>query len=124
MILAICGTVVVGGNVAPTEEVLVISLAAKPVDILLMALVSLLLTIVIVYFSDFKGSARTITGNLVYYITFDACVSYLLALGTSASILWFFGRFEDVSFWVAFSQCIVLGVIGTLGASAGRLLIK
>ncbi|MBF9254443.1 TIGR02587 family membrane protein [Pontibacter sp. 172403-2] len=123
-VLAICGAVVVGGNVAPTEEILVISLEAKPIHVLMMAVVSLLLSIVIVYFSDFRGATEKFPKDVLYHITFDTCVCYLMALGTSAFILWFFGRFEDVSFWVAFAQCIVLGVIATLGASAGRLLIK
>ncbi len=123
-VLAVCGAVVVGGNVAPTDEILVISLSAKPTEVLLMALVSLLLSVVIVYFSDFKGSSNKFPKGMLYHVSFDTCVSYLLALCTSAFILWFFGRFENVSFWVAFSQCIVLGIIATLGASAGRLLIK
>lgn len=123
-VLAICGSVVVGGNVAPTQEILVIGIEAKPVHVLLMALASLLLSILIVYFSDFKGASEKFPKDVLYHITFDTCVCYLLALGTSAFILWFFGRFENVNFEVAFAQCIVLGVISTLGASAGRLLIK
>ena len=123
-VLAICGSVVVGGNVAPTEEILVISVEAKPIHILMMAIVSLLLSIVIVYFSDFKGAIGKKPKDVLYHITFDTCVCYLLALGTSAFILWFFGRFDNVSFWIALAQSVVLGVISTLGASAGRLLIK
>ena len=124
VVLALCGAILVGGNVAPTEEILMIALEVTPLHILVMVIVSLLLSVVVVYFSNFKGSAREAPKHMAYSVTFDACLSYLVALASSAFILWFFGRLGNVSFEVAFAQCVVLGVIATLGASAGRLLIK
>jgi putative integral membrane protein (TIGR02587 family) len=124
VVLALCGSVIVGGNVAPTEEVVLLAVGAKPLHILLMALLSLAMSVVVVYFSDFKGTGHHRQGNLAFAITLDTCLSYLTALAASAFLLWFFGRFEGVSFEVAFAQCIVLGVLASLGASAGRLLIK
>ena len=124
VVLAFCGALLIGGNVAPTEEVVMIAVEATPVQILLMALVSLLLSVVVVYFSDFKGTASKASEDLLFWLTFDTCLSYLVALLASAMVLWFFGRYENVSFWTGFSQTIVLGVLSSLGASAGRLLIK
>ena len=124
VVLAVCGAILIGGNVAPTEEVIMLAVEATPLHILMMALVSLVLSIVVVYFSDFKGTAAPKNGSFLFWLIFDTCVSYLVALAVSALALWFFGRFEGESFWVAFSQCIVLGVLSSLGASAGRLLIK
>ncbi len=124
VVLALCGSVIVGGNVAPTEEVIVLAVGADDYHILLMALLSLALSVVVVYFSDFHGTGGHGNGNLLFAITLDTCLSYLTALTASAFLLWFFGRFEGVSFEVAFAQCIVLGVLASLGASAGRLLIK
>ncbi|GAB3539981.1 TIGR02587 family membrane protein [Pontibacter brevis] len=124
VVLSICGAILVGGNVAPTEEILMIAVEAEPVHILFMAIVSLLLSLVVVYFSDFRGTAMSLSGKMLYDVTFDTCTSYLLALAASAFALWFFGRFENMSFWNAVAQCVTLGVIATLGASAGRLLIK
>lgn len=123
-VLALCGSIVVGGNVAPTEEVLMIAIEAEPVHILMMAVVSLLLSTIVTYFSDFKGTSREKPDNLAYHLILDTCMCYTIALGASAFVLWFFGRFENISFWNVFSQCIVLGVLSSLGASAGRLLIK
>ena len=123
-VLALCGAILVGGNVAPTEEILMIAVEAKPVHVLLMALVSLLLGTVVVYFSDFRGTSPKMSGHLAYTILYDTCISYLIALGASAFVLWFFGRFDNMGFWNAFAQCITLGVIASLGSSAGRLLIK
>ncbi|PVY39431.1 TIGR02587 family membrane protein [Pontibacter virosus] len=124
VVLALCGSIIVGGNVAPTEEVVVLAVGAKPFHILLMAVLSLAMSMIVVYFSDFKGTGHLKQQNLVFAITLDTCLSYLTALMASAFLLWFFGRFEGVNFEVAFAQCIVLGVLASLGASAGRLLIK
>lgn len=123
-ILALCGSIVVGGNVAPTEEVLMIAIEADPLHILTMALLSLLLSMVITTFIDFKGSFRKKPDNFVYHLIFDTNLCYVIALLASAFVLWFFGRFENMSFWNILSQTIVLGVLSSLGASAGRLLIK
>jgi putative integral membrane protein (TIGR02587 family) len=124
VVLALCGSVIVGGNVAPTEEVVLLAVEAAPYHILLMAVLSLAMSVVVVYFSDFRGTGHHGTGNVAFAITIDTCLSYLTALAASAFLLWFFGRFEGVSFEIAFAQCIVLGVLASMGASAGRLLIK
>src|SRR5690606_23481428 len=108
VVLALCGSIIVGGNVAPTEEVVVLAVGASPVHILLMAVLSLAMSMVVVYFSDFKGTGHNKQGNLAFAITLDTCLSYITALAASAFLLWFFGRFEGVSFEMAFAQCIVL----------------
>ncbi len=124
VVLALCGAILIGSNVAPTEEVVMIAVEATPVHILIMALASLLLSIIVVYFSDFKGTGKGRKGSFWFWLVLDTSVSYLVALAASGFILWFFGRFDNASFWVSFSQVIVLGVLASLGASAGRLLIK
>jgi len=124
VVLAMCGSIIIGSNVAPTEEVLLIAVEAQPLHIFIMSLVSILISIVVVFFSDFKGSYKKKPDSFIYQLTFDTCICYVVALGTSAFVLWFFDRFENMSFWVAFSQVIVLGVLSSLGASAGRFLIR
>lgn len=123
-VLAVCGALVVGANVAPTEEIVMIALEAEPHHILFMAILSLLMSVVILYFSNFRGSVSGMTDDILYEFTFDIALSYVLALGTAAFLLWFFGRFANMSFWFVVAQCVVLGVMTTLGASAGRLLIR
>lgn len=122
--LAMCGGILVGGNVAPTQEVVVIAIESKPFNLLIMCLLSLVLSAIIVFFSDFKGSANINPENLTYHLLFDTCLCYITALGVSAFVLWFFGRFENTGFNTCFAEVIVLGVLSSLGASAGRLLIK
>ena len=123
--LAVCGSIVVGSNVAPTQEILLLGVESEPIHILSMAILSVLLSVVIVYFSDFKGTAKNRgKGTAAYDMLFGSSVCYLVALFVSAFLLWFFGRFEGMSLWVCVAQVIVLGVPASLGASAGRLLIK
>ncbi|MFD2247343.1 TIGR02587 family membrane protein [Pontibacter ruber] len=124
VVLAFCGAIIVGGNVAPTEEVVMLAVEAEAIHLLVMALASLFISVVVVFFSDFKGSVEKAPDNLVYGLIVDTCVSYVVALAASAFSLWFFGRFDGVSFDVAVAECIVLGVLASLGASAGRLLIR
>ncbi len=125
LVLALCGSILVGGNVAPTDEVMMLAVEATPLHILMMALFSLVMGSMVVFFSDFKGTSKEVgTNNIVIDLLSDACITYLVALAASAVCLWFFGRFEGITFQGAFSQCIVLSVLSSLGASAGRLLIK
>lgn len=124
VVLAFCGALLIGGNVAPTEEVIMLAVEASPVHILMMALASIGLSVIVVYFSDFKGTATQHGKDFLFWLILDTCVSYLVALVVSALILWFFGRLSGVSFWTGFSEVIVLGVLSSLGASAGRLLIR
>ena len=122
--MALCGSVLVAGSVAPTEEVLLIAQQSTPLHIFMMAIASLLLCTVVCYFSDFKGTTKSEKPPAAYDIIFDTCLSYCIALIAAAFVIWFFWDIENAGFSLFVSQCIVLGVIASLGASAGRLLIK
>jgi putative integral membrane protein (TIGR02587 family) len=123
-VLALCGSLIVGGNVAPTEEVTMIAVEADPQHILIMTLASLFISAIVVLFSRKQENNKEERSGFTYQLVFDTCLSYVVALAVSAFVLWFFDRFENISFWLAFSKVIVLGVLSSLGASAGRLLIK
>lgn len=122
--LALCGSVVIAGNVAPTDEVEVIALAAKPYQLLIMVILSLLFSVLVTYFSEFKGDGARKRQDWVYHMIYDTCLCYLVGLAASAFMLWFFGRFDNITFLNIVAECIVLGIVASLGASAGRLLIK
>ena len=124
VVLALCGSIIVGGSVAPTEEVLLIAVEAKPYHILVIAIASILLSLVVCYFSDFKGVDRLDDQPTLYEIVFETCLTYCTALIASAFVIWYFFGFSDTGLWNILAQCIVLGLIASLGASAGRLLIK
>ena len=124
-VLALCGSLIVGGNVAPTEEVTTIAVEAGPADVLIIALVSVFISAMVVYFINSEHDDRNGSfADFIFHLVFDTCMSYVIALLASAFVLWFFGQLEGISFWLAFAKCITLGLLSSLGASAGRLLIK
>lgn len=123
-LLSVCGCIIVAGNVAPTEEIILIAFEAKPSHILFLVLLSVLIGSVILFFSDFRKSKKIKEDNIMFTITFDTTLAYLISLATSAFILWFFGRFEGNEWQINLFQVIVLGLPAMIGASAGRLLVK
>jgi putative integral membrane protein (TIGR02587 family) len=126
LVLATCGAILFSSNVAPTEEILMIAVETSPWKILGLALLSLLLGGVILFQSDFRGSRRQVPDDTrgPFTIASRITATYAVALVTSAFILWFFGRFEGMSPGTCVAQTVVLGVAGSIGASAGRLLLQ
>jgi uncharacterized membrane protein len=51
-------------------------------------------------------------------------ITYAVGLVMSAVMLWLFGRFDGVGAAAIVGQSVALGVAGTIGASAGRLLLQ
>lgn len=124
LILALCGAVLFASNVAPTEEVIMIAIETTPGRLLGLALLSILLATLILFYSDFTGSRRFSEARGIKTVVFGAIVTYAIALVASAAILWFFGRFDGTAPIICLAQTVVLGVAATLGASAGRLLLQ
>jgi putative integral membrane protein (TIGR02587 family) len=123
-VVAGCGAVLLAANVAPTDEILIIAAEADAARLIGLALVSLLLGGGILFYSDFRGAQPRDEIRSVYGVLFGVVITYVIALVTSAFILWFFGRFDNEGAPVILGQIIVLGVVATLGASAGRLLLQ
>lgn len=123
IVIAFCGAVLFAANVAPTEEIVVIAIETPPLRLAALALLSLATGSVILYFANFKRSDALLHRGSRSGIVIGSAVTYAVALTASAIILWFFGRFDGASLDVAIRQIVVLGFPGTLGASAGRLLL-
>jgi len=121
--IASCGAVLFAANVAPTEEILLIATESHLLKLVGIALLSLALTALILYYIEFTGSRRLVRAGSVVVVIVGTAISYAIALTVSAGILWFFGRF-DVALLTCVSQTVVLGLAATLGASAGRLLLQ
>jgi putative integral membrane protein (TIGR02587 family) len=127
VVLGLCGAVLFASNVAPTEEILQIAVESTSWRLLGLALLSLALGGIILFYSDFTGSRPLRPGiglkaglGMVLSLSF---INYAVALAASAFILWFFGRFDGVSLATGIAQTVTLGVASSLGASAGRLLL-
>jgi len=123
VVLGLCGAVLFASNVAPTEEILQIAVESTSWRLLGLALLSLALGGIILFYSDFTGSRPLRSGDGLGMVLSLSVISYAVALAASAFILWFFGRFEGVSLAAGIAQTVTLGVVSSLGASAGRLLL-
>lgn len=123
-VLALCGSVIIAGNVAPTEEIPMIAMESTFYRLVVIVIESLLLGMIILFFSDFHSTGKVPRGQMAVTILFETVTAYIIALGSAAFMLWFFGRLDNVHFDTALSQIIVLGLPAILGASAGKLLIK
>ena len=125
LVIAVCGALLIAGNVAPTEEVRVIAAETTAGKLLALLLLSLLVTAAILYHADFRGAERSVrqpTG--VADVLAGTVVMYAVGLVVSAGLLWFFGRFAGASPALVVAQTVVLGFPAALGASAGRLLLQ
>lgn len=124
MVLAFCGAVLFAANLAPTEEIAVVAIETSWIKIVGLALISLLMGSLILHYSEFKGAQELVHKDGFSAILLGTVITYAIALATSALILWFFGRFDGVTLYIALAQTVALGVAATLGASAGRLLLQ
>lgn len=124
IVIALCAAVLIGGNLAPTEEILVIGIDISAWSMIGLVVVSFLLGVMILFYSEFTGSRPLPEEAPFVAMVSRGFVTYAVALAAAGITLWFFGRFDGVSFISALSQTIVLGVATTLGASAGRLLVR
>ncbi len=123
--ISLCGAILIASNIAPTEEVVVIALEAPVFKLLSIALLSIGIGGAVLYYINFKGSKKLVAKPAnTWDIISGTAVMYAVSLMASAFMLWFFGRFEDVSLYAVVTQTVVLSFPGALGASAGRLLIQ
>lgn len=116
LILAACGGVLFAGNVAPTEEVLVLGLESSPVQLLGMVALSLLLSLMVTHGTGSRKGHRLPAAT-------DMVMAYSVGFLGSAAALWVFGRFDGVPLEPCLGMCVVLALPGTLGASVGRYLL-
>lgn len=115
------GSLFLALNIAPTDEVPMLASAMSPQWLLLVVAASLLISYSIVFVAGFarEDQRRTQAGILQHPVT-ETVVSYLLALGSAALMLWFFHRFS-APWHFSVSQIVVLGLPAAVGGAAGRL---
>ena len=124
LVVAAGGALLFALNVAPTEEPVLLGVEA---DWWLLALVvgaSLAITLAIVFYADFRGGAARDRGEDPLDDPFsETLAAYAISLLVSLLLLWSFGRTEGVSASAIVGQVIMLGVLASFGAAAGRLLV-
>lgn len=122
--IAFCGAVLFAANVAPTEEILMVAIETGPFRLLGLAILSLAVGSVVLYFSNFHRSSAVVHRENALDMILGSIATYAVALVAAAIILWFFGRFDHVAPQVVVRQIVVLAFPAVLGASAGRLLLS
>jgi len=122
--VSFCGAILVGSNIAPTEEVLEIAVDSSSLHLVGLAVLSMAVIGVILYISNFSGADK-IEGDATFSQRMETVlVVYAIALVSSGLLLWMYGHLGGASIAVFASEVIVLAFVASLGASAGRLLIQ
>ena len=119
------GALFVAFNIAPTDEIPMISAAMAPVWQLALIVATLLISYGIVFGAGFANQEqrRQQPGVLQHPLT-ETVASYLVSLLAAAAMLWFFQRFDLAAPWeMTLSHVLVLGLPAAVGGAAGRLAV-
>ncbi|MDR4308601.1 TIGR02587 family membrane protein [Chelatococcus sambhunathii] len=119
------GAVFLSLNIAPTEEVELISASMTPLHALLLAAFAVLAMHAIVYRVNFVGqSLRRPEGRgFVELLLGYTAVGYAIALAVSAGLLWSFGSLEELAPATALRHVVTLGFPAGIGAAFARILV-
>jgi putative integral membrane protein (TIGR02587 family) len=124
LFLMMAGALFLAFNVAPTEEMILISFKMLPWQSIVLALLSILILHVLVYGVGFAGQEAKPEGRgptaifLCYTIA-----GYAVALLVSLYVLWTFGRMDGADITQAATMMVVLGFPAALGAAIARLVV-
>ncbi len=120
---AFIGSVFMALNIAPTDEVGLLAAAMSPQWLLAVVVASLVISYGIVFAAGFVGQDRRHTQVGVFQRpTTETVACYLVALFSSALLLWFFQR-AGAPWSLSLGQVVVLGLPAAVGGAAGRLAI-
>ena len=111
-------------NIAPTEEPMLLGIEAQSWLLLLVVPATLAMTFAIVFYADFRGGRSFDGGDSPLDNPIgETLAAYAVSLLVSLLILWAFGRTDGVSASAIVGQTVMLAVVASFGAAAGRLLV-
>ena len=122
LFLMAAGAIFIAFNVAPTEEMILITFVMSPAHLIGLMAFSIMLLHALVYAVGFAGQEEPTGGGWRTFFTYTLA-GYGLALLLSAYVLWTFGRTDDVSLPVVAMMAVVLGFPASLGAGIARLVV-
>lgn len=122
LFLMAVGAIFLGLNIAPTDEVVVISRMMRPWHALALVLLSLALTHAFIYALAFRGGAASSPSPLADFARFTV-VGYALCLAISVYALWTFGRLDGLAPGPALAAVVVLAFPAAIGAASARLVL-
>jgi putative integral membrane protein (TIGR02587 family) len=124
MFLMAVGALFLGFNVAPTEEMIVISHRMTPWHAAALVVLSLMVMHGFIFAVGFRGGTE-LTPQTPWWSAFIRFTlpGYVIAMAMSLYVLWTFGRLDDAAFEQAIATTIVLGFPSSAGAAAARLIL-
>ena len=124
MFLMALGALFLGLNVAPTEEMILLSFKMSPWHVLCVIVISLAVLHGFVYAVSFKGGHEIGDKVPAWHIVVRFTLpGYVIALLVSAFCLWIFERFSGTSASAILPAVVVLGLPCSIGAAAARLIL-
>lgn len=124
LFLMMIGALFLTVNIAPTEEVMLISYKMSEWQLLGLILGSLCLLHLFVYEFEFQGAHDPEPGAGFISIFFRySVVGYILVMAVNLYILWTFGRTDGVGGSEILNAVVVLSFPGALGAAVARLIL-
>lgn len=124
VLATLVGAVFFAFNVAPTDELRMMTMEAEPVYFPLIVLFSLLVSYLIVFEADFAERPKGYTTGSLGNPFAETLVSYVLSLGVSYAFLAGFGHLPlETPLYTQVSTTVMLGYVTTIGGSAGRVLV-
>ena len=124
LVFMLVGALYLAFNLAPTDEIVLITAQFTPWHALALVVVSLFVMHAFVYSVGFRGQEAQPEGATFWgiFLRFTV-VGYAVALLSSLFILWIFGRTDGESFAQIVKLIIVLGFPAAVGAAAARLIV-
>lgn len=124
LFLMLAGALFLAFNLAPTDEMMLISLQMEPWQAIVLVLVSIIMLHAFVYNFGFVGGPRGKSAQGFARTLFHFTLAgYGIALIVSYYVLWTFGRVEGIALPQAASTVAVLAFPAALGAAIGRLVV-
>jgi putative integral membrane protein (TIGR02587 family) len=124
LFLMAVGALFLSLNVAPTEEVILISYKMTPWHALAAIVISILIMDAFVYAVSFRGAHSIPEGEPRWHSFFRCTLpGYLIAMLISLYVLWTFGRLDDTGATQMLMSAIVLSFPAAIGAASARLIL-
>jgi putative integral membrane protein (TIGR02587 family) len=111
-------------NVAPTEEVILISYKMTPWHALTAIVISIAIMHAFVYAVSFRGTHEIPDGEPRWHAFFRFTLpGYVVTMLISLYVLWIFGRLDGTASTQILMSAIVLSFPGAIGAASARLIL-
>ena len=124
LLIMAAGALFLSFNIAPTEEMQLISFRMSGWHALVLIPLSLGIMHAFVFAASFKGGSEIAPDTPWWSAFLRFTVSgYVVALAISLAVLWLLGQLDGMSFERALRVIVVLGFPAAIGAAAARLIL-